>query len=157
MPDTGDGDRKLKLTAAGGTAGLAVFLALANPVGLLVAAGVGVGVSALVDFLTDRVGSHSALRTRVEQHTNEAFTSFEQSVDAALESFGRDLTSRVHQRMRPFLNDMERRLETIREPTADELRWHAEMHETTAEALRFLEGVLGSPGAASTASPPTAA
>nr|WP_253816597.1 dynamin family protein [Myxococcus xanthus] len=155
LPDSGDGERMLKVTAAGGGAGLAVFFALANPVGLLAAAGVGFGVSVLVDVLTDRADSSATLRARIEEHANAAFTSFKQSVDAGIESFGRELAKQVHQRMRPFLNDMERRLETMREPTADEQRWHAEMRETTADALRVLEEVLGSSRAVSTLHPPT--
>jgi hypothetical protein len=133
----------MKVVAAGGGTAATVGFAIGGPFGWLLGGAIGLGVSALVHHFTDNVDSREKLRERVERHANEAFALLAQNIDHAIASAGSRLDRRIQDHVQPFLSDMERRLETIREPTSEELSLHAEIHATTASALELLGSFLG--------------
>lgn len=143
VPGSSSGARTMRVVAAGGGTAAAIGAAVGGPLGWFLGLGFGLVVSAVVDHVTDRMDSWETLSDRLEQHVKTAIASFGRRVDDALISRGNLLDQRVQERMGPFLSDLEARLETIREPTADELRLHAEMGRTTADVLALLAGILG--------------
>jgi hypothetical protein len=103
---------------------------------------VGLLVSAVVDHATDTVSTREELRGRTTRLATQTFSSFRAALEAAIANAGEEMDRRVRTRMQPFLDEMEQRLDAIREPTADELRLHEELGLTTAAALKLLRHVL---------------
>jgi hypothetical protein len=143
-PGSGSGARRMRVLAAGGGTTATIGFAIGGPVGWFLAGAIGLGVSAVVDHFTDNVETQEKLQERVENHAGKAFASFAQDVDQALVSAANRLDRRIQEHAQPFLTDLDRRLETIREPTSDELRLHGEMRKATAAALELLGTLLGS-------------
>jgi len=149
LPGSGRGARRMKVAGAGGGTAAAIGFTVGGPPGWLLGLAIGLGVSAIVNYVTDSVDTLEELRNRIERHAGDALASFGRRLGDAISSAGSRVDQRVRERMRPFLDDLDRRLETIREPTADELNLHAEMSRTTADALDLLLHLLGKrhPGA----------
>ena len=142
VPSPADAERTVKVAGAGIGAGAAIGFAVGGPLGWLLGGAVGLLVSAVVDHATDTVTTREELRGRTTRLATQTFSSFRTALDAAIASAGEEVDRRVRTRMQPFLDEMEQRLDAIREPTPDELRLHEELGHTTAAALKLLRQVL---------------
>jgi GTP-binding protein EngB required for normal cell division len=136
-------ERAFKLLGAGFGTAASVGFALGGPVGWLVGGLAGILASAFVDHLTDVVDTREVLLERVSRAGREEFSRIGQAVGEAIGALGTRLDNRIEGRMQPFLGDMERKWDAIREPSAEELSLHEEAHRITGDALAQLVRVFG--------------
>lgn len=139
IPDDGSMKRQGQVFAAGAAFGLFV----GGPAAWVVGGLIGLISSAIAKHITDHAKSHEDLLERAQRIEAEAVDAFSQRVLEALQQVGEQLDTGVQRRIRPFVKDMRRRLEQVRELTEDELRKHAEVHKATEAALNVLTQVLG--------------
>jgi hypothetical protein len=145
LPDSGSGARRAKVAFAGMGTAAAIGFTVGGPAGWLLGGVIGLIASALADHVSDSVENRQELKARVEEHARKAFDTFAKDAANAIASAGTRLDRRVRDRMQPFLADMEQRLESIREPTPEELALHEEMRRTTTDSLDLLLHLLGEP------------
>ncbi len=143
IPDDGSTERQARVFAAGAAPFAAFGLAVGGPGGWIIGGIIGFISSKIASHITDHANSRKDLLERAQRIEAEAVASFSQEVLAALQQLGEQLDVWVQRRIRPFVNDMRRRLEQVRELTEEELRKHAEVHEATEAALNVLTQVLG--------------
>lgn len=142
VPHFADGDRTIKVAGAGIGSAAAVGFAFGGPLGWALAGIVGLAVSAVVDHVADKADTLDELKRRLSGLANDVFATFEQNVRDAITRSSEGLGRRVKDRMLPFLDDMEHRLEAIREPTSDELQLHDQVRQITDAALENLVRIL---------------
>jgi predicted MPP superfamily phosphohydrolase/GTPase SAR1 family protein/predicted secreted protein len=128
--------------AISGSVVFGLMTALMGPAGTIVSA----IASAAVSYLSDRVANHVESPDELEKELIRIFdkqwAEFEAQLKRQISGLGQSLEKRTRARMNPFVEDMKRQLDNMRDVSEEELKLFDGMTLEIQDAMAFLHAIL---------------